>query len=187
MRVEILREGSAARKVLDGLQGQILKTHQAIRATELVLLSADETRARLRSALQSEVYMRTPENYFAGFQQPDGRAVLPTQTDFAMLLHVFGVDPVLDLLMKRLTDASKGKPDGLPAVERAEKLRELRAQLDRLEISEELETLHLEEAGNVILRRREARPEILFQVWAELPATRPVSAAAPAATLRTPA
>jgi hypothetical protein len=196
MKFDILRQGSAARNALDAIQDKIKETLQTVKVTELGLLPHEETRARLQRAIEAELSRFSPENRYSSFQQPLNPEALLSNNDvsargyFAEILWLMGPDAVLDRIMKFLS--SSKQPAGMPAAKRADKLRDLRVELDRLEREEELQILALEKEGHVILRR-DVRPELLLQVWLKFPggvapaaevSTKPVSAAS-AATSRT--
>ncbi len=53
-------------------------------------------------------------------------------------------------------------PDGLEPVAKAKRLAAIEAELLRLEIEEEEFIVELEQAGETILRRADARPEIIL-------------------------
>lgn len=163
--LNLLREGAVQRKALDKIQSESLEMRKATAALARAALPPEETRARLLHEIQRHIERRWPADLYETFQQPDSAAILPDLLGLADYAWLCGPEELVDLIMKRLQ--MNGRRAGLPSVERETKLREMRAALDKLECSEELETLRLEDAGHVISRREDARPDLLLKVWAE--------------------
>jgi hypothetical protein len=76
-----------------------------------------------------------------------------------ILAALLGADRLAALLGKIADDEI---PEGLPRAERAQRLKELAADLDRLELAEEALICASETTGAPILRRVDARPEVVF-------------------------
>ena len=180
--IQILREGSPARKALDKIQAQIRDMKLAITNTERADLPPVEVRQALMQAFEAAEYRDVPSDGFQRFQLFDGGAqqlpdrhhvvklegaaasIIREGLTLSDLSYIFGRDRIVDLLMERFASMAQRAP-GLPADERTEKLRALRAQLEQLEREEEFATLELESAGHTILRREDVSLPILFDVW----------------------
>ncbi|WP_088285943.1 hypothetical protein [Ideonella sp. A 288] len=147
LRAKIM-ETQARRATLTGAP----PAHSEIRAALLAHLSesADRTSraAGARVASHPAHALRVPVG-------PDG------SVDLAPLLSLlFGPDR----LAKPLLSAMEGLnlPDGMPAAERAATVAALDAELDDLERREEREVCRMEAAGRRVLRRPNARPDIVL-------------------------
>lgn len=167
---QLTRDGAPARKALDKIRCEITKTHKLIRDTTSAEIPLDEVKIRLRAAIDAAMYNLTPELPFEEFAQDGaiaGRpAMLPVDLRLSDLAYLLGPEKIVDLIADRL--AARGSEAGLPAVQRADRLTELRKELDKLERAEEVEILQLEAAGHTILRREDARPDLLFDIWGKL-------------------
>ena len=76
----------------------------------------------------------------------------------ALLISVLGKAAI----KKTLSALVDELPDGLEPVAKAKRLAAIEAELLRLEIEEEEFIVELEQAGETILRRADARPEIIL-------------------------
>lgn len=77
-----------------------------------------------------------------------------------LLVLLIGVDRVAKPLLSALDGLNL--PEGMPTAERAAALATLNADLDALERAEEREVCRLESAGQRVVRRPDARPEIVL-------------------------
>jgi hypothetical protein len=68
------------------------------------------------------------------------------------------------VLTKATLKAAGELPKGIDAKDRAARLTALRAELDTLEVAEELEVCRLEALGGSVQRRGDARPEIVLAI-----------------------
>lgn len=168
--MNILKAGMRERAALDKLESQLAGVMAEMERIAKERVPHEETRERLKRAIERDVYRRVPEGYFNSFQNADERYTGGESGDRGFitlgdLAYLIGVDTLLDMMMTRIK--ANGESVGLPASERAKKLQELRGQLHELERKVEFEVLRLEEAGHTILRRRDADVAVLFEVWAE--------------------
>jgi len=161
--IRILEEGAAERKSLDKVQREVREGHSAIRELEGMPVHMDETREQLLAATKDAVYQTVPQDVYGRFRYvgPDKR--LPIGITFSDLAFLFGEEFLVNAIVKRLE--ANGQAAGIRSEERAAKIKALRAKLDNLERAEELAILQLEDAGHVVLRREDARPDLLLEIW----------------------
>jgi hypothetical protein len=165
MANQITRAGASVRQALDRLRDQIQATRKTISEISSAPVPADEVRARLEKAIAAAVYAQVPENSFESFAGADHNyGTLPVELKFTDLAYLFGTEAVTELILKRIS--ARDRKAGLPSAKRVVKVAELAAQLEDLERQEELEILRMESAGHAIVRRADASPELLFQIWA---------------------
>jgi hypothetical protein len=176
---DILRKGASTRRALDGIQADIVATCDAIQALKGSLLPLEETRDLVLDSINRAIYANPPENVFQAFQNRVGDRGFPsvyvhTINKEDVSIPVFGIgtlawlegpEVLADKIVARLK--KNGRAVGLPEEKYTVELEKSQTKLDQLERDEEIETLRLEAAGHVILRRESARPEIVFQVWSE--------------------
>ena len=164
--MNILKPDSAERKILDGMESAITALQAQIKSVQGAPCSLDETRARIRSALDSLTYKDPPGPGLLAFCSAD--VTYGTLPVFGLAFYVWlrGAEEVTDEIMERLRE--EAPPAGIPAAERAERLDALSAELRNAETEAEFEALRLEAAGHVVLRRADAAPQVLLAVWAQL-------------------
>jgi len=161
-----LTKGAPERKSLDKLQREITETQTAIKELEGLPVHIEETRERLLSAVKDAVHLGVPEVAFQSFRYNDPNRRLPIEITFADLCFFFGEEVLINAAIKRMEASAQGT--GIRSEERIGKMKVLHAKLDSLERSEELETMRLEDAGHMVLRRGTARPELLLAIWGEV-------------------
>ena len=156
------RVAASDRSKLEKLQAAILEASQEIEAVRRAPRHVDDIREALLVAAKSAVHRYAPEATFEAFL-PGGTALLPENFTFAHFVYLFGAEHLADLSIERLgANAVQG---ALRASERKQKLEALQARTDELERAEETEILRLEAEGLQIIRRPQARPELLLTVW----------------------
>ena len=158
------RPGNPARETLDGLQSEIKKAGDAIVEVEKARLPLEDTRARLIRAAESASYRSPSDYFFEGFQnQRSDGAQFDGAPSWSQIFYVFGIEKTVDRIVDRLKAADH--PVGLPAAKRPAAVLQLRAKLAALQNAEEIETLRLEDAGLIILRRGDADPAVVLAIW----------------------
>ena len=168
--MNIIREGNAERSDLDKDEAQITSLQLQKKSVLNACIPHDETRARLARDLASKVYRHGPANTFEMFQggaHPE-YAVLPDVFNVGQLVYVLGADFLLDAIMSKIE--ANSRPVGLSAEKRAKRIEELDAQLRKAERDAEIEALRLEDIGFTVVRREDADPAVLLDVWATLAA-----------------
>lgn len=167
----VARRAAVDRAALDKIQAEILQTSREVEAVHRAPRHVEDIREALLEAVQAATYRYAPDATFGPFlnSNPASPAQLPVNVTFADLVYLFGADHIADLVIERL-GLKKAVDGALRASERQQKLAAHRARLDELERAEELEILRLEAAGLQIVRRAQARPELLLAVWASQPA-----------------
>jgi len=170
--MNILKKGLPARKELDRLQGEIADARTNVNHLEALPLHIDEVRARIAEQVKYAIHQNTPGNHFSGFNAKEatyapvwrGRKV--TVADFiALQAYLDGEERVVDRIMTRLK--ADEKFGDLRMEERTAKLGKLRSQIEILEFTEEREIRRLEAQGHDVIRRADAREEVLLKVWSE--------------------
>jgi hypothetical protein len=162
MNLSIVREGASERAALDQLRAEISATIADIEKTEALPAHADEVRAALLREAQRHVAEGGGGLDFETYVDGRGQPIRP---DFKLADYIWlvGADRFADAALQRLE--AEGKVGKLRAADRARQLAKLRARLDELEVAEEMEVMKLERDGHTVLRRAEARPELLLAVW----------------------
>lgn len=159
---------------LGDLRAQIEAKRAALAEVEAAPVPVDEAEKRLdrwldRIGLGADLDLRgltaekLAEPALSIVRRPDG------STDAGpAALEVFGLlvascrDQVRDHLAELLADAYEAKPAPIAAVDRVKRRADLEAEIDALEIAEERAVRALEEAGLAVLRRSDARPQIVL-------------------------
>lgn len=162
--MNILLASHPDRRVLDKIRSEIAGLQAEIVAVADARLPFEEVRQSLRDQLEAN-WANKPAAYFHGYTYPGGDRRIPDAINFGFFVFLFGVDTLVDMIMRRLESA--GGPFGLPAADRAAKLAGLKDKLEALECDEEREVLRLEAVGHTVLRRADARPDLVFDIWAE--------------------
>jgi hypothetical protein len=163
---QVLRPGAPARKTLDACQAQIVTLSGEISAVERAPLAYEDVKLKLVGLIEGEHNpggVRLENQLIAN---PQYHSPLPPVSWRVLAVLLGGAERVVEQIMQT-TIIPHCKEPGLPRAKRMEKLDELRAKLRRLEISEETETLRLESAGYVILRRPDVNLEVLLELWGE--------------------
>jgi hypothetical protein len=167
--MNLLRLDNPAAKKLAALRADIAATAKQIEAAANALYSVGETGERLRDALRAAVGRNNSTAYDVDMvrsrraERASGRPRLRAP-DWGTLVLLLGEDEIV----KRLTAGLNGD-DALSTPDREKRLIDLRAKLHDLEMKEECECLRLEEAEArwTIVRRADADPKLVLQVWAE--------------------
>jgi hypothetical protein len=170
--MNILREGTPARKKLDALElrakdlrGKISFVADAPRPVDEVL---EEVRRSLQLASENcagDSVIRSIRGHLSPHREFRGEASIALTKQPLTLLDMFALIGGDDLC-KRLRPCLAHDHPGMPAAERAAELENLRAQLKAAEVDAECEALRLEKEGHTVLRCEDADPAVLFEVWA---------------------
>lgn len=167
---QVLLPGAKARDALNQLQEQLPRVRGALSALENSLRPHDETHALLVAELKAGIKQHVTDHVFGTWQSRQRGSTLPAQISIWELAWIEGPEALADKIMRNLK--ANGRAVGLPVAKYAEEQAKLQATLEKLERDEELEILRLEEAGHLVIRREDARPELLLQIWAEQHAER---------------
>lgn len=183
MNRDFLRQGAQARQALDRLQVEIAATEGAIETLKGAPLPLEEVRERLLGMIKDGIRQWQPADAFSRLQDRiydpriagRVRGVIDTLTGEEFLLtqpmSIFdlawldGPEVLADMIMTRIK--ANGRPVGPPLAKYTAEMERLRTKLDGLERAEEIETLRLEAAGHVILRRENVQPDLLMRIWSE--------------------
>lgn len=176
--MDILRPGRKERAQLDKLQRQIETLRNEIEAAIAADAADVDLREHCRLAVERENRSDHRGSVFDHLRLSDAHArdqdfagMSPLQNSrmpdlsWRSLFEFLGKDRSIERAFQAAKNGAK-TPPGLANAPREEKLAELREQVRKLERDEERETLRLEEAEHVILRREDVNPEILLEVWA---------------------
>lgn len=109
-----------------------------------------------RRALQALAYGYAP---LMEANVVEGAGIVPSVAELGeMLTLMVGAEHVKSALLKHLDSV----PEGLPAAQRAARLAQITAELEELEAREEDLICQAEDAREFVLRRADARPEIVL-------------------------
>jgi hypothetical protein len=164
----LVEKGAPERAKLDEIQMAIADVQKGITTIERAPLSSEATRANLRRALDHELNEGFVERTLSRFAQPNPAYAgeLP-KVDWPLLAMLLGRETVEEKLLGIIQGSQKAP--GLTHQEREARLDELRGELRRLEVDEERAILALETSGFVVLRRSDADPALVLQVWQDEP------------------
>lgn len=172
MMVNICREGATARASLDAIQMEIIATRASFGELDRQPWTEAEVRVALLAVIKSVMYRNTPENFIESYTSGalaghnlEMTGPLSLSAFVAHQAYLLGEDEVVDRYIARLKSA--GKLGKVSAAERVARLGKLRTRLRELEIAEERAVLELERLGHVILRRADADPDVLLEVWGD--------------------
>lgn len=169
MIFQMLKPGEPESASLDSFRQKIAELKESLASVESRPRTQGETRGRILRTIEESMKLHDPLTGWAGFSSFNefAPASLPDPVSFADLAYLLGAETLADAVMSRLQASPPPGGPGITAAERAKKLAALQSDLDAAEADEEVEILALESAGYTVLRREDARPEILFAVWAE--------------------
>lgn len=176
--MKFLNSGKAFSKV-QALRDQITDCLAELKSLETDPLPADEAKARVRRWLEANQADQGIALHLVGWAtSPDQNAIGPRGLEG---WEVGGDRPPVDLLRELMRILAVVAPDqieaaagaeidrrlankepGLPMADRPKRRAELEQQLSELEVQEEAAIEKLEEAGHLVHRRAEARPEIIL-------------------------
>ncbi len=149
---------------------QIIAARASIDELQRQPRSEAEVRAALLVVVKAAVYRNAPESVFELYttgEAPEFDAMdrLSLSAFVAHQAYLMGEEALVDRYMALLKAA--GRFGNVSSKERDARLAKLRTRVRELEIAEERSILEIERVGHVILRRPDADPEVLFEVWSE--------------------
>jgi hypothetical protein len=168
----ILDPGAPQRQSLDAIQAKEAEVRKAILAAERAPRAPDDVRKAVRATIEQGVAASNGARvggYVAdglrAFARP-GRGTLPDLSEsrnlWAALFLLVGPQAAEDRIVALATE---GAAFGLQVAKREQRIAELRAEWQRLEVDEEREILKLESAGFGILRRADVDPAVCLAIW----------------------
>lgn len=165
--MEILRPNDPGHATLNALREQIAAKRKEIAAVERAPLPDEDRRARIRAWLDERVRRLSETSGTFASANP-----VPELRDASLeKLAGMGVAMLALMFPKKLEEALLESipdkiPAGLPKCDRIAAIAQLQDEIEALERNEEAETLRLEDAGHVVIRRRDMSPELVLQIWA---------------------
>lgn len=178
MIFQAIKPGDPEGARLDACRQKIAELKGSFAAIEARPRTKDETRARILRTIERDREHGDPLTAwtaFSSFSEFAGAHLPQPFLTFQDLAFLLGPEKLADAVMARLQESPPPGGPGISAAERGKKLAALQSDLDAAESDEEREILQLESAGHTVLRREDARPEILFRVWSEQAETEEVA------------
>lgn len=168
--------GDPSRQKLDRIRASIAEKQDERKALKNAGLPLEEARPRLIGAIERDDVGLSGN----GFREPlcAGSGIdLPRLSWGVVALLLGGSDKLADLIIERVFKKSGFYTPGLPTAEREKKVAALGVEIRALEHQEEIETLAIERAGRVALRRDDVENfDILIALWEEPDAGRAAAA-----------
>jgi hypothetical protein len=195
--VNVLLPGHPARKKLDAIQADIAGARAEIVAIEKAPLALEDQRELLRADIAGKFQKADPESEIRRFHKLRADGTRPSLTPrsergrmagtWDIVALIFDREEIEARLLKRLEQSNEGKELGLPLAKRSAKIADLQQKISLLENREELEILKLEEERYTVVRRGDADPKLLLEIWrAHRPEATPKVPAGPVGVGRLP-